>query len=186
MAEVTATTVPGERVVADREGSWGRHLPAVDDLLSLPAGQPVRIFSSYGVTTLTAPSTLANWRNRLKLLVDYERLARARVRALSSDEPSVQSAYAIDLEERYGVELHFQPEGAEPAPTGLHGLALPASGKVEGRPGCGAKQAGILPGGDQLPLRHHDLGHDDRRQRGNRRVLQPLSLIHISEPTRPY
>jgi hypothetical protein len=36
MDEESVTTVPGELVLVESEGLWGRHLPMDDDMLDLP------------------------------------------------------------------------------------------------------------------------------------------------------
>jgi hypothetical protein len=49
---VTATSVPGERVVIGSGGEWGRHLPLIDDLLATGhlTSRPAALASSLGIT----------------------------------------------------------------------------------------------------------------------------------------
>ena len=108
--EVTATTVPGERVHVSEEGGWGRHLPSVDDLLDLPllSRDPVHVFSSHGVTTIHPPAGLwARLRNRLALSVRYEALAALRLQSLRGTEPHTRQRFAEQLRETYGIQLTF-------------------------------------------------------------------------------
>ncbi len=129
--EVTATTVPGERVHVAEEGGWGRHLPTVDDVLDLPllSGEPVRVFSSHGVTTIRPPRGLwARLRNRLLLSLRYESLASLRLASLRGAEPHTRQRYAEQLR-AYGVQLAFARYaygGREaPAPGRLASLFAP-------------------------------------------------------------
>lgn len=108
--EVTATVVPGERVLVAEEGGWGRHLPSVDDVLDLPilSRDPVHVFSSHGVTTIRPPArwTTRLW-NRLRLAVSYAALAAQRLQSLRGSEPHLRQRYAEQLREGYGIELAF-------------------------------------------------------------------------------
>src|ERR1035437_7648374 len=54
-----------------------------------------------------------------------------------------------------------------------HGLPAAFAPKKPGRAGSHRKQPGILPCADEMPLRHHRLGHDDCSERGNRCIVQP-------------
>jgi hypothetical protein len=108
--EVTATVVPGERVLVGEEGGWGRHLPTVDDVLDLPlwSGAPIYIFSSHGMTTMRSPpSRLARLKNRLAIAARYRELADLRLQSLRGREPHERARFASELRERYGVELEF-------------------------------------------------------------------------------
>jgi poly-gamma-glutamate synthase PgsB/CapB len=109
--ELTATVVPGERVFVAEEGGWGRHLPTVDDVLDLPlwSGEEVRVFSSFGVTTLRPPdSRWARVRNRIALSRAYARLAALRIQSLRADEAHARQRYSDALRD-FGVEIAFEP-----------------------------------------------------------------------------
>lgn len=112
MDEVTATTVPGERVVVDTEGSWGRHLPLVDDLLDLPlfGTKRVTICSSHGAVHLSPPSSfLARLRNRFKLSLRYRKLALLRVSSLRASEPQERRRYLEAVNREYGITCTYEP-----------------------------------------------------------------------------
>jgi poly-gamma-glutamate synthase PgsB/CapB len=109
--EHTATVVPGERVFVAEEGGWGRHLPTVDDVLDLPvwSGDEVRVFSSFGITTLRAPdSRVKRVRNRLRLSRSYAKLAALRVQSLQGTEPHARQRY-VDALRDYGITISFAP-----------------------------------------------------------------------------
>ncbi|HVO32222.1 MAG TPA: hypothetical protein VMV18_15875, partial [bacterium] len=110
MEEITATVVPGERVFVDFEGGWGRHLPTIDDLLSVLSGKPLRVFSSHGLTTLESSRSFGD---RLRDYVDlswrYAPLAQMRLSSLGSTEPRERRAFLAHLEERYGLVARFTP-----------------------------------------------------------------------------
>ncbi len=113
MAEVTATTVPGERTVVDREGSWVPMLPTVDDLLDLGSG--TTIYSAYGRTTLRPPSALLDrLLLKAKLTLGYARYAQRRTMSIGADEPSERGAYLRDVERDLGVTVQFTPTGTAP------------------------------------------------------------------------
>lgn len=110
--EQTATTVPGERVYVDAEGSWGRHLPTVDDLLDLPfwRSRPVYICSSYGITQLVPPrSLLARIHARLSISWRYQSLVALRQTSISSDEPQQRQIYLKSIRDRFGIDVSFAP-----------------------------------------------------------------------------
>jgi hypothetical protein len=109
--EVTATVVPGERVFVAEEGGWGRHVPTVDDLLDLPVltGDAVRIFSSFGITTIKPPrSFFARLHNRLALSLRYAKIAALRLASLAGSESRVRERFAEELRARYGIEISFE------------------------------------------------------------------------------
>jgi poly-gamma-glutamate synthase PgsB/CapB len=136
LAELTATQVPGERVLVERSGGWGRHLPLVDDLLATGVftPKPVAISSAFGITRLRPPAHLADraqaW---LTLSFRYAALADLRRRALDSDEPATQLAYVNEVTRATGIALSYAPHafggvsgGLElSAPTGLSYVAPP-------------------------------------------------------------
>jgi hypothetical protein len=130
--EVTATTVPGERVHVGEEGGWGRHLPTVDDVLDLPllSGGPVHVFSSHGVTTIHPPGgLLARLKNRLLVSLRYEALASLRLASLRGGEPHTRRRFAEQLRGAYGIQLSFTryayPGHTAPAPGRLAALFPP-------------------------------------------------------------
>lgn len=109
--EVTATVVPGERVFVAEEGGWGRHVPTVDDLLDLPVvtGDAVRIFSSFGVTTIKPPRSLfARLGNRIALSFRYAKVAALRLASLAGGEARVRERFSEELRARYGIEISFE------------------------------------------------------------------------------
>jgi poly-gamma-glutamate synthase PgsB/CapB len=118
MDEVTATTVPGERVTVDGQGGWGRHLPTVDDVLDLPlrAAMPVQIASSHGLTTVRPPAALAaRLRNRARVTAQYARYAALRLASLRGTEPSQRRAYVRALRDELGVDVAFTPHASDDA-----------------------------------------------------------------------
>jgi poly-gamma-glutamate synthase PgsB/CapB len=109
MDELTATVVPGERVYVAEEGSWGRHLPTVDDVLDLPlwSGHEVRVFSSFGITTLAPPKSLwRRMRNRLSLSRSYAKLAELRMQSLRGSEPHARQRY-VEALRGLGIDISF-------------------------------------------------------------------------------
>jgi gamma-polyglutamate synthase len=112
MAELAATRVPGERVLLERAGGWGRYLPLVDDLLStgLVVGKRVALASPQGITTLLPAATLwarlAAWRT---LTFGYARFAELRRRALLSEEPEIQASYLRAVADQTGIKVSFAP-----------------------------------------------------------------------------
>lgn len=112
LEEATATTVPGERVNVDSEGSWGRHLPTVDDVLDLPLWRrhDVQVVSSAGRVTLQPPP---HWwqrvRNRLLVTVRYRRLVAQRLSSLRARRDPQRRRYLEMLETSYGITARFDP-----------------------------------------------------------------------------
>lgn len=136
LAELTATQVPGERVLVERSGGWGRHLPLVDDLLATGVftPKPVAISSAFGITRLQPPASLAERAHAwLTLSFRYAALADLRRRALDSDEPATQLAYVNEVTRATGILLSYAPHrfggvsgGLElSAPTGLSYVVPP-------------------------------------------------------------
>jgi poly-gamma-glutamate synthase PgsB/CapB len=112
MAEVTATNVPGERVLVSEAGEWGRHLPLVEDLLSLKLiyASDLRLASAHGVTLVRGPATLSGrLKARFKLVWGYARFARLRQRALASPEAHVRAAYAEEIQQQTGISMRLVP-----------------------------------------------------------------------------
>lgn len=112
LAEITATKVPGERVVVPRLADWGRHLPTPDELLARPRGGRRSVFSAYGVTHLEFPD-MARWLLVRPLVwLRYAALCRERWSALTVAELRDRRAYLRSLE-RLGFRLHFEPHRPE-------------------------------------------------------------------------
>jgi poly-gamma-glutamate synthase PgsB/CapB len=124
--EITETQVPGERVHVASQGSWGRHLPTVDDLLDLPLGdgKPVHLFSSHGTTTLTPPDSLIQrLGNRLRISRDYARLSTLRLTSLGGAEPRERQRFVEHVERELGVTVRFEPyQRGTPVPPPLASL----------------------------------------------------------------
>ncbi len=144
--EVTETLVPGERVVVEEEGTWARHLPAVDDLLHLPVWEPraIQIFSSQGVTTIEPPPALwARLANRLRLSLRYGELAHARLQSLRGAEPHERQRFTAEVGRELGIRQSFTryPYGTMTAVAPAHLQAL-----------FGAPPAGEEAQGDSAPV----------------------------------
>ena len=131
--EITETLVPGERVHVASQGSWGRHLPTVDDLLDLPlsGGEPVRLFSSHGTTTVTPPDSLIQrLGNRLRISRDYAKLSTLRLTSLGGGEPRERQRFVEHVERELGVKVSFEPyQQGEPLPAPLASLFGASQGK---------------------------------------------------------
>lgn len=108
LAEVTATKVPGERVVIPGLGDWGRHLPAVDDLLGRPPSGEARIFSAFGATLIVWPVGSRWTRARARLTLGYAGYARLREQSLAGAELRERRAYLAALR-GLGFEIAFAP-----------------------------------------------------------------------------
>lgn len=120
MAEVTATAVPGERTVIDREGSWGPALPTVDDALDV--GQGAQIHSAFGQTQLHPPRS---WWGRtqtfLRISWNYAALARLRSASLAAHDPAERRLYVETLARDYGIQVQFNLD--QPAPPRMEQLS---------------------------------------------------------------
>ncbi|MBA3452740.1 MAG: hypothetical protein H0T42_06605 [Deltaproteobacteria bacterium] len=126
--EATATTVPGERLFLAEEGGWARHLPTVDDVLDLPlwSREPVRIFSSYGTTTMQPPAGVwRRLRNRFVVSRRYARLAALRTRSLRGTEHHDRQRFTDEVR-GLGIELtfarHTYPNQSASVPDALAAL----------------------------------------------------------------
>ncbi len=108
LAEVTATKVPGERVVVPGLGDWCRHLPAVDDLLGRPSGGEAVIYSAFGATRIGWPRGAAWARARARLMLGFAGWARLREESLVGVELRQRRAYLAALR-RLGFEIEFVP-----------------------------------------------------------------------------
>lgn len=112
LAELTATTVPGERVLVARRRDWGRHVPLVDDLVhsGLLSQRPTHIVGSSGTTIITPPRSIARRAlARLRFSLHYARFAEQRQRSLDSDEAAVQRAFADSVLHETGIRFDFVP-----------------------------------------------------------------------------
>ncbi|MGQ4277234.1 hypothetical protein ACQ5ES_09335 [Pseudidiomarina sp. E22-M8] len=83
VAEQSITKVPGEPIYINEEGGERNYLPLVDQLIScLDQGwptEPMRIYSSEGVTEVTPPSSLlARFKARWSIQMQFARLSRLR------------------------------------------------------------------------------------------------------------
>ena len=148
LAELTATRVPGERVLSERAGGWGRQLPLVDDLLSTGVlrGRVVTLVGSSGTTTITPPSAffsrVAAWS---KMSRSYAELAELRQRSLDSDEPATQSAYVNEIARNTGFTVRFAPHTFE---AGAHRIATPPPCGLAGR----TVTHSLIPGGRTVTM----------------------------------
>ena len=114
LAEPTATSVPGERVLIDRRGDWGRHLPLVDDLLQsgVFGGAPTRIIGSSGTTIITPPPDFGKRLGAaLRLSLQYARFAEQRRRSLESEEEGIQRGFVDTIARETGIRMDYVPHG---------------------------------------------------------------------------
>ncbi len=112
LAELTATRVPGERVLVERIGGWGRHLPLVDDLLAATRfrAKPVSIVGATGTTVVEPPSSFkARIRAWTTLTLGYARFVELRRRSLDSDEPATQTAYVTEVATETAISIRYRP-----------------------------------------------------------------------------
>lgn len=112
LEEATATTVPGERVNVDSEGSWCRHLPQIDDVLELSVRTPrsVQIISSLGTTVVDPPPRFSDRvRNWLAIGWNYRRLAGLRLASLRAYRDPQRRRYVEQMEADYGIRMRFHP-----------------------------------------------------------------------------
>lgn len=139
LAELTATSVPGERVLIGKRRDWGRHVPLVDDLLQsgLFSREPTHIIGSSGTTVITPPATFgARAVAKLRLSLQYARFAEQRRRSLDSDEEAIQRGFLEKVTRETGIRMDFVPHGfAEglPAPAELAHPAAHSSALALGR-----------------------------------------------------
>jgi poly-gamma-glutamate synthase PgsB/CapB len=113
LAEVTPTTVPGEPLASVNDGTWGPHLPTVDDLLSMPVttDDAVWLFTTRGITEIKPPPSMtARIHARLRLSTRYAELSEMRRRALDPADPSEHTRYIEAVEELgFRILLRSQP-----------------------------------------------------------------------------
>ena len=120
-AEVTATRVPGQRVLSEASGDWGRELPQVEDLLAqgVFVSSATRIVSASGIATITPPAAFSRRiLGFFTLLLRYGRFAESRQRALESEDPLVRASFAREVLRETGTALELVPYAFElTAPT---------------------------------------------------------------------
>lgn len=114
LAEVTQTKVPGEPLYLASEASWRRHLPLVDDYLSLcrrlHAGREVRLFSSFGVTTLQGPAdALRRWRTFFRMSWNFPHYAELRNANPLHKQYTRPREYIEAVRRDFGIETRFTP-----------------------------------------------------------------------------
>jgi poly-gamma-glutamate synthase PgsB/CapB len=132
LAELTATRVPGERVLVERIGGWGRHLPLVDDLLAATrfAAKTVSIVGASGTTVVEPPTSLGRrLRSWVTLSLRYAHFVELRRRSLDSDEPATQTAYVSEVANSTAIAIRYRPHifGA-----GRHRFALAPPSELAG------------------------------------------------------
>ncbi len=108
LAEVNPTTIPGERVLVERMGGWGRYLPLPDDCLE--ASKEVSLYSSCGITKVQQPKgVFSRLRARQRLNFDYEWYNRKRYDAMQQLERPKRIDYIEALRSRLGFSISFEP-----------------------------------------------------------------------------
>ena len=138
LEEATATTVPGERVSVDSEGSWGRHLPTIDDLLDMPVlrRRDIRVVSSAGTVVVSPPGgVLRRARNWLQLTLRYRRLVMLRLASLRARRDPQRRRYLELLEASYGITARFEPHTHDTAAGSLAPIAADTADLFPVRPG---------------------------------------------------
>lgn len=146
LAEIAATRVPGERVLPRETEDSGRHLPLVDDLLSVGLVRPraLTIASPHGLTNVAAAKTLSRRiRAWAELTFRYAKFAELRQRALSSSDPLIQASYAREVEQATGMTFELVPYAFD---VGSQTKALPLpAGVPPARSRLQASSALVLP-----------------------------------------
>ncbi len=158
LAELTATQVPGERVLVEAAGGWGRHLPMVEDFVSLRwwSSTPIRLVSALGTTILAPPSSfsrrVAAWAH---LTHRYADLVELRRRVLGSEEEGARGAYIAEIARSTGIAVTFTPHRFSTGKASV-GLPLPDDlpvvAPLEIAPAPAAVPEGILGGAVLAPL----------------------------------
>jgi poly-gamma-glutamate synthase PgsB/CapB len=131
MAETTRTLVPGERVLSEAAGGWGRHVPLIDDLRStgLFRAHTIALVGPAGTCVIEPPSSwLGRARAWVNLTVGYHRFSELRARSLQSHDRQVQAAFPREVLRTTGIDIRFTPhilanEGdwlVAPVPSGYH------------------------------------------------------------------
>jgi hypothetical protein len=118
LAEITQTKVPGEPLYLANEGSWRRYLPLVDDYLSMcrrsHAGRVVRLYSSFGITTIRGPADpMRCWRNFFLMSWKYRDYAELRNANPLHKQYSDAREYVEAVNQRFGIETRFIPYSYE-------------------------------------------------------------------------
>ena len=147
LAEVTATRVPGERVLAENSGDWGRHLPLVDDLLAsgVMRARPFDLSSSYGITRVEpAVSIWRRLRARWVLTWRYAHFAELRQRALGSSDPELQSLFARETERATGISMELVPYAFGVSARSGDALVPIGLSTASRRAGAGASRKALL------------------------------------------
>ena len=118
LAELAPTKVPGEPLFQSEDGNWRPYLPLIDHVLAaIDLGEPVRIFSSEGVTTITPPQGFARrLRAYWRISRDFARIAESR----NTAGHDLLKALAAE-----GVALAYAPHRADHLPRGEGGEAPP-------------------------------------------------------------
>ncbi len=109
MAAITPTVVPGEPVISSTLGSWGPHLPTVEDFLDAArSGRPLSVFHPHGTTTIQPPTgsrrTWAIWKLRWRF-GDYDLL---RQRSITAADPADRTLL-LDAMAKLGFGTELQP-----------------------------------------------------------------------------
>ena len=109
MASITATTVPGEPVVAPLLGSWGPHLPGVGDCLDAArSGRPIRLYHPHGVTVVQPPTGWRRVTAAWALRWQFGALDAHRRRCVESVDPEEQRSFVAAIE-RLGFQITHEP-----------------------------------------------------------------------------
>jgi poly-gamma-glutamate synthase PgsB/CapB len=165
LAEVTATRVPGQRVLAEGRAEWGRELPRVEDLIAQPvlSASTTRIASGSGIAHIVPPATLTRRIiGFVRLLVHYASLAQSRQRAVESSDPLVRDSFAREVLEKTGSAIELWPYAAEltPSPT-IDDSVPPAQVGAAALAPLLPLDSSLSPSWDrlrELALPSHDLG----------------------------
>ena len=102
MAELAPTKVPGEPLFQAEDGNWRNFLPLLDQVLSaIDLGEPIRIFTSEGVTTINPPTgVLRRFKTYWSISEKFETLAELRNRTGNEYSEALR---------KFGVTLEFSP-----------------------------------------------------------------------------
>jgi poly-gamma-glutamate synthase PgsB/CapB len=149
LAEVTATRVPGERVLSVHGGGWGRHLPLVQDLIStgVLVARSIRIGSAFGVTKVTPPrSFFERLQGQWRLTSRYAHFAALRQQALSSEGDDIKNPYVRDVLRETGILIEIVPYAIDvTAPYRGEQRAWTAPDSVDQGPSISGTALGVAP-----------------------------------------
>ncbi len=110
MAAVTPTTVPGEPVMSPRLGSWGPHLPGVQDLLDAAvAGREIALFHPHGRTVVRPPA--GAWRRAVvawRLRLGFGALDALRQRSVAAEDAEERQRF-VAAARALGFDLRLEP-----------------------------------------------------------------------------